>query len=80
MAAAGLKSASLYMPTIANNNGAVCCGNNCVQYIGVDASVLLRQMEIISQLQQQNIQLLDRIISQQETILQLRLQLAGLNV
>lgn len=65
--------AHINAPTISQNTAPVIIGNNnCIT--GYDpAIVLMLLLDTISQLQQQNSQLLDRIISQQEMIIQLRM-------
>lgn len=64
--------AHINAPTISQNTAPVIIGNNsCIT--GYDPAIVLRLLDTISQLQQQNSQLLDRIISQQEMIIQLRM-------
>lgn len=64
--------AHINAPTISQNTAPVIIGNNiCIT--GYDPAIVLILLDTISQLQQQNSQLLDRIISQQEMIIQLRM-------
>lgn len=66
-------------PCISQNNAPVIMGNGNVMNLGCDPAIIGRLLDTISQLQRQNGLLLDKIISQQETICNMRLQMAGLN-